>query len=64
MAKRWVDPNVAEFRAYVPNGGVKTNRENEYVLTLHVAWSGRDELHRIIETIPMDLRVTIERVQD
>jgi hypothetical protein len=55
---------VAEFRAYVPNGGVKTNRENEYVLTLHVAWAGRDELHRIIETIPMDLRVTIKRVQD
>jgi len=52
---------VATFSAYVPNGGLSTNRDNEYVLKLVVAWEDRDELHRILETIPMSVQVTVRR---
>lgn len=62
--QQFFDPDVAHFSAYVPNGGVKTNRENEWVLTLHVAWEDRDEVSRIIETIPMSVNVTVQRGQD
>lgn len=59
--KRLIDPDVATFSAYVPNGGLSTNRDNEYVLKLVVAWEDRDELHRILETIPMSVQVTVRR---
>ena len=64
MVKRWVDPNVATFHATIPNGGIKTNRENEWVLTLHVAWEDRNEVSRVIETIPMSVNVSVTRVQE
>lgn len=56
-----LDPDVAEFAAYIPNGGVKTNRDNEWVLTLHVAWDDRHEISRVVETIPMTVSVRIRR---
>ncbi len=61
---KWVDPNVANFRGYIPNGGIKTNRENEWVLTIHVAWDDRDEVSRVIETIPMSVNVSVTREAD
>lgn len=64
-AKRvWADPDVATFSGYIPNGGIKTNRENEWVLTIHVAWADRDEVSRVIETIPMSVNVSVTRAQD
>lgn len=57
-----VDTHVATFTATVPDGGMKTNRANEIVLTLHVSWKDRTEVYRILETIPMDIIVRVERV--
>ena len=61
LRKALVDPNVATFLATVPNGGIKTNRDNHWVVTLEVAWEDRAEVSRIIDTIPMNLVVTMTR---
>lgn len=59
--KRWLEPDIAEFRAYIPNGGIKTNRDNEWVVTLHVAWENREEISRVVTTIPMSVKVVMTR---
>lgn len=56
------DPSIAQFSATIPDGGVTTNRNNEWVLKLNVAWGDRTEIARVIESIPMQVNVTIERV--
>lgn len=58
------DPNLATFIATIPDGGIKTNRTNEWVLTLHVAWENREEISRLIDTIPMQLLVKVEKIND
>ncbi len=40
---------------------MKTNRNNEIVLTLVVDWSDRAEIYRVLEEIPMSLLVTVEK---
>lgn len=62
--KKMVDPRVATFMASVPDGGIKTNRNNEWVITLVAAWEDRAEVSRILETIPMTVLVTMARPRD
>lgn len=50
--------------ASIPDGGIKTNRNNEWVLTLNVAWENRADIARLLETIPMTILITAERVGD
>lgn len=64
LRKAFVDPNVATFVATVPNGGIKTNRDNHWVITLEVAWEDRSEVARILDSIPMNLLVTMTRPSD
>jgi hypothetical protein len=64
LRRAMVNPNVASFLATVPNGGIKTNRDNHWVVTLEVAWEDRGEVTRIIDTIPMNLLVTIVKPDD
>jgi len=56
------DPNVATFWATIPNGGITTSRDNEWIIKLQVAWENRDAALRLLETIPMELLVTFERL--
>ena len=57
-------PSIARFTGTVPDGGMKTNRNNEIVLTLVVDWADRAEIYRVLETIPMSLTVTVEKQAD
>ena len=43
---------------------MKTNRNNEIVLTLVVDWKDRNEIYRVLEEIPMTLMVTVEKLPD
>jgi len=58
------DPNIATFIATIPNGAIKTNRDNDWLITLQVKWDNRGEVMRLVDTIPMQVLVTFERVDD
>ena len=64
MEKAYKSATIARFVATVPDGGIKTNRNNEWVITLVCDWGHRAEVARIIDTIPMQLDVTIEKFVD
>lgn len=64
VKRKKVDPDVATFLATVPNGGVTTDRNNNWILKLEVDWSERGEITRVIESIPMKLSVKITRVEE
>lgn len=55
---------MAQFVGTVPDAGMKTNRNNEIVLTLIVDWKDRHEIYRVLDEIPMTLAVTIERPEE
>jgi hypothetical protein len=63
LAKVKPDPRVASFVATVPDGGIKTNRNNEWVITLNVDWEFRREVARILDAIPMALMVRFETIE-
>jgi hypothetical protein len=59
-----VDQKIATFYATIPAAGVKTNKDNEWVLTMHVAWEDRLQVSRVIDHIPMVMKVRIEVVTE
>lgn len=61
LEKAYKSATVATFIGTVPDGGMKTNKQNEIVLTLIVDWADRAEVYRILEEIPMQLLVHIEK---
>ena len=64
LEKAYKSTTVATFIGTVPDGGMKTNRNNEIVLTLVVDWKDCNEIYRVLETIPMSLVVTVEKPED
>src|SRR5258708_26489166 len=64
LERAYKSATLAHFIATVPDGGIKTNRNNEWVITLVAAWEDRHEVARILDTIPMNLIVTIEKPED
>lgn len=59
-----VDPRIATFYATVPNAGIKTNRDNEWCVTMNVAWEYRNEISRVLDHLPLVMKVTVEVIQD
>lgn len=59
-----VDPRIATFYATVPNAGIKTNRDNEWIISMTVAWEDRAEISRVLDHMPMTMKVTVEVVGD
>jgi hypothetical protein len=64
LERAYKSATVAQFLGTVPDGGMKTNRNNEIVLTLVVDWKDRNEIYRVLEEIPMTLMVTVEKLPD
>lgn len=64
LERAYKSATVAMFHGTVPDGGMKTNRNNEIVLTLVVDWADRNEIYRVLEEIPMTLMVTVEKLPD
>ena len=48
----------------MPDGGISTNRNNEWIVKLVVDWSDRFEISRILDSIPMQLQVKMTRLRD
>lgn len=61
LAKKQVSDRIATFCGTVPDAGLKTNRNNELVLTVVVAWEDRAEVYRMLDTIPMTLIFAVEK---
>ena len=55
---------MAHFVATVPDGGISTTRNNEWVIKLVVDWSDRFEISRILDSMPMQLKVSMRRLAE
>jgi hypothetical protein len=62
LAKPKAGERVAKFYGVIPDAGIKTSKNNEWVITMHVAWANRHEVARLIDQLPFEMLVTVESV--